>query len=69
MNARTETGGHRTKILSIDHLGDGAVVVPAEEGYNGLDYLDFFSLVRVDGEWKVANKVFVHTGGEAPDSS
>ena len=52
------TGGHRTKIISIDHVGDGAVVVLAEEGYSGLDYVDFFTLVRVDGEWKIANKVY-----------
>jgi hypothetical protein len=64
--AAEPTGGHRTKIVSIDQVGDGAAVMLAEEGYNGLDYIDFFSLVRMDGEWKIASKVFVHTGGEAP---
>lgn len=64
--ASQPTGGHRAKIVSIDCVGDGAVVALAEEDFNGLDYLDFFSLVRIDGEWKIASKVFVHTGGELP---
>jgi hypothetical protein len=62
------TGGHKAKIVSIDRVGDGAVVALAEEAFNGLDYLDFFSLVRIDGEWKIASKVFVHTGGEPPSA-
>ena len=31
-----------------------------------VSFVDFFSLCRVDGTWKIVNKTFVHVGGEAP---
>jgi hypothetical protein len=65
--AAEPTGGHRAKIASITQVGDGASVTLIEEGFNGCDYVDFFSLCKIDGEWKIVNKTFVHTGG-APAS-
>ena len=67
--AAEPTGGHGAKIASIQQVGDGAAVTLVEEGYNGCDYVDFFSLCKIDGEWKIVNKTFVHTGGAPPAAS
>jgi hypothetical protein len=34
--------------------------------WESLSFTDFFSLSRIDGEWKIVNKTFAHTGGEPP---
>jgi hypothetical protein len=28
--------------------------------------VDFFTLCRHEGRWRIANKTFAHTGGEMP---
>jgi hypothetical protein len=30
--------------------------------------VDYFSLARIDGVWKIVNKTYAHTGGEPPSS-
>ena len=38
-----------------------------EEGFWGtVSFVDFFTLARIDGAWKIVNKAFVHTDGEPP---
>jgi hypothetical protein len=62
-----DTGNYQSRILSIHHVGDAATATVAEEGYRGtVSFVDFFSLCRIDGTWKIVNKTFVHVGGEAP---
>ena len=62
-----DTGNYQSRILSIHHVGDAATATVAEEGYWGtVSFVDFFSLCRIDGTWKIVNKTFVHVGGEAP---
>jgi hypothetical protein len=42
--------------------------VVAEEGYWGtVSFIDYFQLARIDGDWKIVSKLFVHTGGEPPE--
>ena len=66
-SAPSDTGSYRSRILSVQQTGDAAVGVVAEEGYWGtVDFVDFFSLCRIDGVWKIVNKTFAHTGGEPP---
>src|SRR5438034_999336 len=62
--------GYRANICSHRMtLGDAAFVVLEEEGFWGaLSFVDFFSLARIDGNWKIVNKTFAHTGGELPAS-
>jgi len=45
------------KILSIDRFGDAAV---AKLELKGPDWLlnDYMSLLRIDGEWLIVNKIF-----------
>jgi hypothetical protein len=62
-----DTGNYRSRILSITRLGDVATATVAEEGYWGtVSFVDFFSLCRIEGTWKIVNKTFAHVGGEPP---
>jgi hypothetical protein len=62
-----DTGNYQSRILSITHVGDVATATVAEEGYWGaVSFLDFLSLCRIDGTWKIVNKTFAHVGGEPP---
>ena len=67
-SAPTDTGHHRSRILSIHQTGDAALATVAEEGCWGtVSFLNYLSLARIDGRWKVVNKLFAHTGGEPPE--
>ncbi|MGL6112026.1 MAG: nuclear transport factor 2 family protein [Rubrivivax sp.] len=32
----------------------------------GCDFVDYFSVARIDGCWQITNKTYAHTGGQAP---
>ena len=60
-------GTFRATVRSVEEEGDVAVVTLEEEGFWGtLSFVDFFSVARIDGSWKIVNKVFAHTGGTPP---
>ena len=60
-------GSYRAEVTSVEQTDDVASVVLVEEGFWGtVSFVDFFALARIDGEWKIVNKTFVHTGGEPP---
>jgi hypothetical protein len=60
-------GSYQATVTSCEQTDDTAEVTLAEEGFWGtVSFIDFFSLARLDGEWKIVNKTFVHTGGEPP---
>jgi hypothetical protein len=60
-------GSFQTHIDSVDQTDDAASVTLTEHGFWGtVSFVDFFSLARIDGTWKIVNKTFVHTGGEPP---
>jgi hypothetical protein len=64
-----DTGSYRGRVLSVHQVGDAANAVVAEEGYWGtLSFIDFFTLNRISGTWKIVNKTFAHTGGEPPEA-
>ena len=66
--APVDTGTYRSRVLSVHQTGDAAVAVVAEEGYWGsVSFVDYFSLARIDGGWKIVCKLFTHTGGEPPE--
>jgi hypothetical protein len=56
------TGDHDAKILSIDVEGDAACVKLAESRFWGQDFIDYFLLSRIDGDWQIVAKSFDHSG-------
>ncbi len=60
-------GSYQARVVSVEQVGDVAVATLVEEGtWGAVCFVDFFSLARVDGTWKIVNKTFSHTGGEPP---
>jgi hypothetical protein len=60
-------GTYKARIVSVEQVGDAATAAIEETGFWGtLSFTDFFALSRFDGEWKIVNKTFAHTGGEPP---
>jgi hypothetical protein len=58
-------GEYDSRILSIDVSGDAAAVKLAESRFWGQDFIDFFLLSRIDGEWQIVAKSFDHVGPTA----
>jgi hypothetical protein len=57
----------RMRIASIAQAGDAATATVIEDGFWGtLSFVTYFTLARIDGRWRIVNKVFAHTGGEMP---
>jgi hypothetical protein len=66
-SAPADTGHYQARILSVHQTGDAALAIVAEEGYWGsVSFVDYLSLARFDGTWKIVAKLFAHTGGEPP---
>ncbi len=52
----------RVRIASIDVVGTVATVRLELDNWTGYRFTDMFTLLKVDGEWKIMNKVFhLHT--------
>ena len=63
--AHQPTVDHTARILSIDVEGDAACVKLAESGFWGMDFIDYFLLSRIDGEWQIVAKSFDNSGQSA----
>ena len=51
-------------VRAVDEEGDAAIVTIEEHGFWGaLSFVDYFSLARIEGSWKIVNKIFAQTGG------
>ncbi len=48
----------QSRIASIDLAGTVAIVRLELANLNGARYTDMFTLLKVDGEWKIMSKVF-----------
>ncbi len=59
--------GLKPRISSIDLIGSVATVRLELENWTGHRFTDLFTLLKVDGEWKIMNKVF-HLHPEGPAS-
>jgi hypothetical protein len=71
MVAETPLGSdaYEARITSVEQSGDAAVVRLEEDGCWGtVSFVDWFALAKLDGDWKIVNKLFAHTGGEMPGS-
>lgn len=64
-----DTGAYRGRVLSVTQAGDAAAAVVAEEGcWGSVSFIDFFTLARIDSNWKIVGKTFAHMGGQMPDA-
>ncbi len=50
--------GLQASIANIDLIGTVATVRLELDDWTGHRYTDLFTLLKVDGEWKIMNKVF-----------
>ena len=57
---------YRATIRAIDVVGDAGVAVLVESDFMDCDFVDYFSLARIDGRWQITNKTYAHTGGQPP---
>ena len=63
----TGDGNFEARIVSIEQVGDVASATIEEDGaWGAISFTDFFTLSKIDGQWKIVNKTFAHTGGELP---
>lgn len=56
--AGTWESSYSDRIRGIEVTGDVAVAVLEEHGYRGLNFVNYFSLVREADVWRIATKVF-----------
>lgn len=49
--------GRNNRILSVDVSGDAAIV-KTELDWPSVRYVDYLSLVKINGEWKIVNKIW-----------
>jgi hypothetical protein len=62
-------GKYRGRVQAIQQTGDVAVATIVEDGCWGqVSFVDYLSLVRIGGEWKIVTKIFALTGGQMPRS-
>ncbi len=60
-------GSYKARVVSVEQVGDAAAATLVEEGtWGAVSFVDFFTLARIDGTWKIVNKTFAHTGGNPP---
>ncbi len=50
--------GYRSELQSIQVTGSAAVATLVENAYLDHDFTDYFSLIKTEAGWKIANKVF-----------
>jgi hypothetical protein len=62
--------GLQARIASIDLIDTVATVRLELENWTGNRFTDLFTLLKVDGEWKIMNKVFhLHTAKIASEAA
>ena len=62
--------GLQARIASIDLIDTVATVRLELENWTGHRFTDLFTLLKVDGEWKIMNKVFhLHPEGVASEAA
>jgi hypothetical protein len=60
-------GSYRARIVAIDRAGDAATATVEQDGFWGtVSFTDFFTLARIDDDWKIVSRAFAHTGGTPP---
>jgi len=55
----------KRRIVSIDVAGDAALA-KVELDYPKVFFVDYLSLLKIDGEWKIAQKTYTGTSKKSP---
>ena len=53
----SDTSDYSNTIVSVDIAGNAAVV-KTDLVWPDVHYIDYLSLLKIDGEWKIVNKIF-----------
>jgi hypothetical protein len=62
-----KNGSYRFHIVSTTMIGGAAMVMVAEDGcWGSASFVDFFTVTKISGAWKITNKTFAYTGGKIP---
>ena len=56
-------------VRMVDVVGDAGVAVLEETDYLGCDFVDYFTVARIDDRWWITNKTYAHTGGDMPSAN
>lgn len=54
---------YSARVRSIDVTGDAGIAILEETDYFGCDFVDYFTVARIDGRWRIIAKTYAHTGG------
>ena len=54
---------YQATVRSIDLTGDVGVAVLVETDYFGCDFVDYFTVARIEGTWRITQKSYAVTGG------
>jgi hypothetical protein len=49
---------HQCFITKIDCTGNAASVEMAQQSYQGINYINYFQLLKLDGQWVIVSKSF-----------
>ena len=64
---RNSDGRYTAHIVSIAQAGDVATATVEEDGCWGTaSFTSFLTLAKIDGRWRIVNKVFAHVSGALP---
>jgi hypothetical protein len=58
MDSSAPAGNYRGEIEAIEVMGDVATARLVESDFLGSGFVDFFHLIRLDGEWKIISKTY-----------
>ncbi|MEZ5729272.1 MAG: nuclear transport factor 2 family protein [Burkholderiaceae bacterium] len=56
---------YQARVASIDLVGEAGVATLVEQDYSGKNFVDWFSVAKLEGRWWIVNKTYVVTG-DAP---
>ena len=58
MDPAAPAGNYRGEIEAVEVIGDVATARLVETDFLGSGFVDFFHLIRLDGEWKIVSKTY-----------
>lgn len=59
---------YHNRVVSVDIAGDAAIA-KTDLDWPSVHYVDYLSLLRIDGEWKIVNKIWHQEPGTRAHSS